>query len=175
MTTHPTCPWLLVFLIAIAYPTPSETIRESNYRPIVSIATDRLYLMPEVAKVKWNKQSPIEDRGREETLLRDLLKDVPLRHRKRIKQMIEAQILASKIVQKELFKIWSTQGYVRFEETRDLQNELRPKITSLTKELIETALNDCRKDVSSVPDLQEPMIVPFQIALEGIKCFSDDQ
>ena len=165
--------WHLGFIVFSGHFVASNADQKSQYRPIHVIVLERLNLMPEVAKVKWNKRLPIEDLKRERSLIRALLKDVPHQHQRRIKNAVEAQIRASKIIQEELFELWSSKGYDYFEKTRSLQHDLRPKITSLTNELIVVSLYHCKSNVSDIPELREFMIRPFQIAYEGINCFSE--
>ena len=51
----------------MGYLIESNAEPKPNYRPIEIIILDRLNLMPEVAKIKWNKKLPIEDLERERT------------------------------------------------------------------------------------------------------------
>ena len=159
----------------MGYLIESNSQPKHNYRPIEIIILDRLNLMPEVAKIKWNKKLPIEDLERERTLIRNLIEDVPKQHQSHMKKTIRAQIRASKLIQKELFELWSSEGYEYFEKTRNLENDLRPKITSLTNELIATSLYHCKRDHSSLPELRKLKVHPFQIAYEGIICITEEK
>ena len=159
----------------MGYLIESNAEPKPNYRPIEIIILDRLNLMPEVAKIKWNKKLPIEDLERERTLIRNLIEDVPKQHQSHMKKTIRAQIRASKLIQKELFELWSSEDYGYFEKTRNLENDLRPKITSLTNELIATSLYHCKSDHSSLPELRKLMVHPFQIAYESIICITEEK
>jgi chorismate mutase-like protein len=175
MNTYQTSLWYFGLILFIGYLIESNAEPKPNYRPIEIIILDRLNLMPEVAKIKWNKKLPIEDLERERTLIRTLIEDVPMQHQSNIKKTIRAQIHASKIIQKELFELWSSEGYEYFEITRNLEKDLRPKITSLTNELIATSLYHCKSDHSSLPELRKLMVRPFQIAYEGINCITKEK
>ena len=162
-------------IIFMGYLIESNAEPKPNYRPIEIIILARLNLMPEVAKIKWNKKLPVEDLERERTLIRNLIEDVPKQHQSHMKKTIRAQIRASKLIQKELFELWSSEGYEYFEKTRNLENDLRPKITSLTNELIATSLYHCKSDHSSLPEMRKLMVHPFQIAYEGIICITEEK
>ena len=70
----------------MGYLIESNAEPKPNYRPIEIIILDRLNLMPEVAKIKWNKKLPIEDLERERTLIRTLIEDVPMQHQSHMKK-----------------------------------------------------------------------------------------
>jgi chorismate mutase len=98
---------------------------------------ERLVLMHDVAKWKWNENQPIADPAREAQLLADL-EERGLAYglsRPRTRAFMTAQIEAGKLVQKADFTAWKANGQGKFSEVRDLKTDLRPRIDELSDRL----------------------------------------
>ena len=139
-------------------------------RSIATVVAERLALMPEVAKVKWNAQRPVEDLEREQALVEATLANVDPVLRPRAERAIRAQIDASKMVQTTLFEQWRAHGQGPFARVRDLDTALRPAIGRLTVELIDKLDSAC--DTSAPPMVAPPRMhdAAFRVALAGIDC-----
>lgn len=99
---------------------------------------DRLFLMEDVAKWKWNNDAAIEDKPREEIILNNIVQKA-----KKLgidenfaTQIIQAQIDAAKQVQSYYFSKWESLGIKSFDDVLDLNTELRPKIDAATNVLV---------------------------------------
>jgi chorismate mutase-like protein len=101
-------------------------------------AADRLALIPDVARHKWNTAAAIADPEREQRLIEAAIvkgRQVGLPdHVTRV--AIEAQIIASKQMQEELIQSWRGQGQGRFTSIPKFIEETRPKIEETTDRLI---------------------------------------
>lgn len=125
----------------LAYPWPLETLRQG--------VDQRLSLMVDVAKYKWNKKEAIEDLPREAQIiskLADQAQNLGV-NPKRAETFFRAQIEASKTLQREYFERWKkegfTEGVTQFENVPDLAREIRPKLDALTPVLM-AALKDAQ-------------------------------
>lgn len=108
---------------------------------LAGLVDERLALMPDVARYKWNHGQPIEDLPREQALL-DAVRGQALQHGvapERAVAFFAAQIEASKVLQRELFERWRGAGLGPFESVRDLATEIRPRLDALNPRLL-TAL-----------------------------------
>lgn len=116
---------------------------QGSLNMLLALMDERLKLMPDVARHKWNTQSPIEDLPREKIIIDALVKDadqigVPAAW---AEAFFRAQIEAAKTVQRGLFERWREEKAGRFEGVPDLALELRPRLDGLTVKL-QKALKD---------------------------------
>ncbi len=113
----------------------------------------RLALMREVAKAKWNSGAAIEDRAREEEIVRALAKQaaeagLPVEW---AQAFFRAQIEAAKTVQRELFVSWKRDKVGKFDSVQDLARDIRPQLDVLTPKILKAlaaswpALKDARR------------------------------
>ena len=106
---------------------------------LLRLVTDRLSLMTDVAKTKWNSGSEIEDPIREQQLLSDVgvkaqTVGVPTEW---AQHFFRFQIEAAKQVQYCLFAQWTIQHQGSFSEVQNLRMVIRPKLDQLTAELLQ--------------------------------------
>jgi chorismate mutase-like protein len=109
--------------------------------PVVTLARlidERLALMPEVARYKWNRHQAIEDLPREQALL-ESVRAQSVRYGlapERATAFFAAQIEASKVIQRELFARWQAEGQGPFETVTDLAGAIRPRLDALNPRLL---------------------------------------
>ena len=118
------------------YPWPTSV---SPARALAVLVDERLALMPDVARYKWNRKQPIEDLPRERALI-DSVRGQAIERGvspERAAAFFAAQIEASKVVQRELFARWQTQEQGPFDNVRDLATEIRPRLDALNPRLLE--------------------------------------
>ncbi|WP_421726279.1 gamma subclass chorismate mutase AroQ [Bauldia sp.] len=123
------------------------------------VMTDRLVIMIDVARHKWNTGAPIEDLDREAVVLEATTERAVAGgvDPDRAAAMVEAQIAAAKIVQFALFEQWQAANAEPFADAPDLVTELRPEISRLTAALIdavaatEADLADCTVHATLAP------------------------
>jgi chorismate mutase len=115
-----------------------ETHTESALDELLDVMRQRLLLMHEVARWKWNEGKPITDREREQQLLADIQRRAIEAgiSGERIREFMAAQIEAGKLIQEADFADWKKQGQGKFVQTRDLHAELRPRIDELNDRLL---------------------------------------
>jgi chorismate mutase len=105
---------------------------------LLDLMRQRLALMHDVARWKWNEGQPITDRDREQQLLEDLERR-GLDHalsRQRTRDFMAAQIEAGKLIQEADFAIWRENGQGKFGNARDLNVDLRPLIDDLSDSML---------------------------------------
>jgi chorismate mutase-like protein len=122
--------WLAWPWLTNAPHTPAERL--------LTLMDERLKLMADVARNKWNSKSAIEDLPREQAIIASLghqaaAAGVPENW---AQEFFRAQITAAKTVQTTLFKQWEASHQGRFEDAPDLQSEIRPRLDALTPLLI---------------------------------------
>jgi chorismate mutase len=98
----------------------------------------RLELMHDVARWKWNEQKPVSDPNREAELLDRLVHqgaeyELPA---DTLRDFFQAQMDGSKQIQQADFDHWKAEQQLKFENVPDLINDLRPKITELSAQLL---------------------------------------
>jgi chorismate mutase len=103
------------------------------------LVEQRLSLMPEVARAKWNSGSAIEDPTREQQLLADVALKAPAVGISAdwAQHFFRFQIEAAKQVQYCLFAQWTAERQGSFAQVADLRTEIRPKLDLLTTELLQ--------------------------------------
>jgi chorismate mutase-like protein len=106
---------------------------------LARLADLRLGVVTEVARWKWNRQAPIEDRPREASLLAALLSAAAERGipATRVEAFFGAQIEAAKQLQRDLFALWREQGAGQFTGVADLDTQLRPRIDAINVRMLE--------------------------------------
>ena len=130
---------LLILLLLVgpgfAQPSLSDIGRVDGLLGLLRL---RLRISDEVARAKWNTGSPVQDPAREAKVVEAFLAqaraagvDATL-----AKAVIEAQIEASKIRQRELMASWRAQRRGRFPYTPDLATTVRPRLDWLSGELV---------------------------------------
>jgi chorismate mutase len=115
-----------------------QNVRSTQLDPLTSLIEERLNVMTDVAKAKWNTGSAIEDPPREQQLLADVAVQAQA---DRIpsgwaQHFFRLQIEAAKEVQYCLFAQWAAQRQRPFQKVPDLKTEIRPKLDRLTLELL---------------------------------------
>ncbi len=100
---------------------------------------ERLALVVEVARAKWNTQAAIEDLAREQALLQSLRERASAMGVSAIavERFFGAQIEAAKILQRELFVRWRQQQRGQFPGVADLAQDIRPQIDRVTSRMLE--------------------------------------
>jgi chorismate mutase-like protein len=113
------------------------------------LVDERLALMPDVARYKWNQHAAIEDLPREQALIESVRRQAPQHgvEPDRAAAFFAAQIEASKVIQRELFAGWQAQGQGPFEAVRDLGKDIRPRLDALNPLLLAA--------LAQVPELRE--------------------
>jgi chorismate mutase len=148
--------WFVVLCLCLVvpvgcgtHPPTAEQIPTARQRPgtadveavadeLLELMRQRLLLMHDVARWKWNAGKPITDEQRERELLSDLEeRGLALGiDRSTTRSFMAAQIEAGKLVQEADFKRWREQGQGQFANVRDLAIDLRPAIDRLSVELL---------------------------------------
>lgn len=127
----------------------ARTDADSDADQVVKLAwlmCERLALMPDVARYKWNHRLPINDPQREAELLERLVEqakslEVPVEAARRF---LQAQMDAAKIVQQAYFERWERENAPMFEDVPDLQTDLRPRIGRMTDALLHALAQETR-------------------------------
>ncbi|MFO0845529.1 MAG: gamma subclass chorismate mutase AroQ [Gemmataceae bacterium] len=125
----PTTALLLLAVGCAARPAPGEKL--------LGLMNERLGLMHDVARWKWNERRPIDDPERE----RALLDEVARRGEERgldpgfVRAFFADQIEAAKEVQHAAFDRWAGERRGRFDRVRDLA-DLRKEIDRINGELL---------------------------------------
>ncbi len=122
----------------LAHPWPQGAPAAISLEPLRRLIEERLAVMPDVARYKWNTNSPIEDLLREKIIIDGLKADaralgVP---ESWAEIFFRAQIDAAKIIQREHFARWKRQGAARFDAAPDLATVIRPRLDALTPRLL---------------------------------------
>jgi chorismate mutase len=105
----------------------------------------RLLLMHDVARWKWNSKKPIADPAREHAFLEDIAE----RARRAdldpawTRSFFAAQIEAAKLIQEADFRTWTAEQRGPFPDAADLSKSLRPRIDEVSHDLL-GALVDLR-------------------------------
>jgi chorismate mutase len=105
---------------------------------------DRLVLMHEVARTKWNLKRPVLDSQREQALLQKMEKKGQEHglDPERTRTLFTAQIAAARLVQEADHARWQTEGRGPFANASDLA-ELRLRIDAINRDLL-VALAEAR-------------------------------
>lgn len=107
--------------------------------PLRQLLDQRLALMEDVARYKWNQRLPIEDLPREAQLIAGLARQAGERgvDAAWATAFFRAQIEAAKTLQRDYFARWEAAGAGPFAAVPDLTLELRPRLDALTPRLLQ--------------------------------------
>ena len=117
-----------------AHPAEPATAR------LAALIDERLALVTEVARYKWNTGAAIEDPPREQALLVSLREKAVAMGlpQSRVDAFFLAQIEAAKQLQRELFARWKREGRGKFPGIADLATSIRPGIDAVTSQMLQT-------------------------------------
>ncbi len=115
-----------------------DTASRQALQRLLLLMRDRLLLMHDVARWKWNEKRPIEDKEREQAFLRDVVShaDQLQLNPTFVRTFFTAQIEASKLVQKADHERWKAEGRKPFADVPDLVKVQRPRIDTLNMDLL---------------------------------------
>ncbi|MEZ0295365.1 MAG: gamma subclass chorismate mutase AroQ [Candidatus Methylacidiphilales bacterium] len=118
----------------------------------ISLINERLALMPDVARYKWNRSLPIEDPERERQLLSKLVrKGVALGLDPRVTQSYFAdQISAAKLLQRGYYARWQSKRPRPTFNPPDLATQQRPRIDDVTNRMLHSLVT--LRNISLRPD-----------------------
>jgi chorismate mutase-like protein len=127
---------------------------------LATLIDERLALVIEVARYKWNTGAAIEDPPREQALLASLREraasmGVPA---SRVDAFFLAQIEAAKQLQRELFERWKREDREKFPGMADLATSIRPGIDAVTSQMLQT--------LAKIP--AQPARLPLSSTISGI-------
>ena len=111
---------------------------ELDLEELLSLMKQRLLLMQDVARAKWNARAPSTDLQREKAMLSALAekgRSLGLSADLTI-SFFSAQVDASKILQDDNFRRWEAERQRPFADVADLKRELRPRIDALNAKLL---------------------------------------
>lgn len=117
---------------------PAASTSAISIEPLRSLMDQRLALMPDVARHKWNTGGAIDDLPREQKIIAALsaqaqLLGVPGTW---AEQFFRAQIEGAKQVQRAHFVRWQQSGAGKFADVPDLVTVIRPRLDALTPQLL---------------------------------------
>ncbi|MBL9212035.1 MAG: gamma subclass chorismate mutase AroQ [Opitutaceae bacterium] len=120
------------------HPWPRAAPGAIRLEPLGELMAERLALMPDVARYKWNTRTPVEDPVRETQIIAALQREaevlgVPAGWAERF---FRAQIEAAKVVQRELFAQWTEAGQGALADAPDLAAVTRPRLDALTARML---------------------------------------
>ncbi|HVC95637.1 MAG TPA: gamma subclass chorismate mutase AroQ [Pirellulales bacterium] len=112
---------------------------ESVVDALVGLMRQRLLVMHDVARWKWNHGRPIADPVREQAVLTDIEEQAEVLQLDRdlARNFMAAQMEAGKLVQQADFERWTAEGRGEFAVVRDLATDLRPMIDELNTNLLD--------------------------------------
>ena len=111
----------------------------SSEQTLYQLMSERLALMPEVAKYKWHHNLPIEDLAREAIVLERTVSRTTVLDPIHTRTFFGLQITAAKAIQANVFQSLTNRDVVA-SDVRSLNEELRPKLTLLGDQIIEQLL-----------------------------------
>ena len=127
------------------------SVDDAQVDRLLTLMQQRLAVMHDVAKWKWNEKKAIADPAREQELLDRLVKsskehDVDADF---ARAFFTAQMTAAKAIQQADFDRWEATNQEPFDDAPDLVTELRPRITQISDELLDAlaAVEGHRNDV----------------------------
>jgi chorismate mutase len=130
-----------IWKLALADEAP--TVSVSSMDVLLGLIGERLAIMPDVARHKYNSGAAVEDLSREAQVIETVTaqaveagidKDLAT-------QFFQAQIDASKMIQSARIAAWKAENHERFSDVPDLSTVIRPKLDALTPALL-AALKD---------------------------------
>lgn len=119
--------------LAAAPPGPTDPLMT-----LVAVMRERLDLMVQVARSKWNTGSPVEDLAREKSLADDVAERAPRYglDPRVAATFFRAQIEAAKLVESVFIARWAQVHAGAFADAPDQLTAIRPKIDRLTEKLL---------------------------------------
>jgi chorismate mutase-like protein len=128
---------------------------------LAALIDERLALVTEVARYKWNTGAAIEDPPREQALMASLREQaVPMGlPPARVDAFFLAQIEAAKQLQHDLHARWKREGRGKFTGIADLATSIRPGIDTITATMLQT--------LATMPG-SRPVKMPRASTLSGI-------
>jgi chorismate mutase len=118
---------------------------------LLGLIGERLDVAPEVARMKWNTKTPIEDLPRERQILDEVARRAtaygldPLLAR----TFFSGQIEASKAAQYALHAEWTASTQAPFAKVVDLEKDIRPVLDRMTPAML-------RALAEALPVIQQP-------------------
>lgn len=105
---------------------------------LLNLVRQRLIIQNDVARNKWNQNSPIEASQREQQLLIQIRQQAPIYglNPDAASTFFQWQIFAGKLIQVHNFQDWQTEGVQSFDNVPDLNQVLRPSLDKLTSEIL---------------------------------------
>ncbi|MCI0456087.1 MAG: gamma subclass chorismate mutase AroQ [Gemmataceae bacterium] len=124
-----------------APPPPAGAEIRAAVDELLGLMRQRLQLMPDVARAKWNAKRPISDPERERALLDNLAQQAKAKgvDAAFAQAFFASQIEGAKQIQRDLFTRWEAEKRGPFADVPDLKTDLRPQIDRLSADLL-TAL-----------------------------------
>lgn len=122
----------------LRHPWPQTSTAASQIDVLRDLMAQRLSFMKDVARHKWNQQSPIEDLPREQKIIASLQGQatalgIPAAW---AEHFFRAQIEAAKQIQREHFAHWQTQQQGKFGDVPNLDLVIRPQLDQLTTQML---------------------------------------
>jgi chorismate mutase len=117
---------------------PFAQASSDDVAPLLELIAQRLALMPDVAKHKFNSGAAVEDLPREAQVLAQVTAAAEAAGLPRgfAQRFFQAQIDAAKLLQQSRIDGWKAQGQGKFANVPDLATEIRPMLDALTPRLI---------------------------------------
>lgn len=159
-----------------SYTSAHQTIEnfevEEKIDQLLLLMQKRLVIMHEVARTKWNQGLSIEDKIREQQILATLAEKASQYglDEKWVTKFFQAQIDASKEIQKNDFILWQQEGMLKFERVFSLKDELRSYIDHLNHEMILTLSSIYTKDL----DVNKKSILDTPISIRASDYIEND-
>lgn len=117
---------------------PAASTSAASLEPLRRLMDERLALMPDVARHKWNTGGAIDDLPREQKIIEALSAQAQLLGipGKWAERFFRAQIEGAKQVQRAHFVRWQQSGAGKFADVPDLVTVIRPRLDALTPQLL---------------------------------------
>lgn len=117
---------------------PIASASTTSLEPLRRLIDERMALMPDVARHKWNTRGAIDDFPREQKLIESLRAQaeshgIPGQWAERF---FRAQIEGAKQIQRAQFARWEQSGADKFANVPDLVTVIRPRLDALTPQLL---------------------------------------
>lgn len=136
----------LLHLVVLMFITTADVYADTPQPDIQQLITDvrvtikdRLLAMSPVARYKWDNQLPVEDLTREKKVIENTVSQATAAGLESAYavQVITAQMNAAKQIQLGWFQRWQlSPGTEKIVPLKDLNTEIRPAISAITKRLI---------------------------------------
>jgi chorismate mutase-like protein len=122
----------------LAHPWSQANAANISVDALRDLMAQRLSMMEDVARHKWNQQTAIEDLPREQKIIASLQEQalalgIPAAW---AEQFFRAQIEAAKQIQSEHFAQWRAKQQTKFEIVPNLDTVIRPRLDQLTTQIL---------------------------------------